>query len=349
MNPREARNSSMPPVRVSFRTTLGDMQSFQFIKPFRIGRVEECEIRIENDYVSRIHAEVVFEDGAWWVRDLNSSNGIFVGGQRVERASVGRATVIRLGIYGTEVSFELEPPPVENKAAESKPPIGSETMVARYVDHYFGKPANDQPAGEHTMYVRKAFQQVQTRQKRKYGKIIAGLLLVALSIGAYALYLHQQVRRQRAMAQDLFYTMKALDVDIANLEKALLDSNSQQGTEVIKKYESRRQEMEKNYDQFLAALHVYSPKMTEQQRLVLRIARIFGECELEMPKDFESEINRYIRIGKAPEDWQRPFAALSRTVIQTSFRKSSWLADSHLNSSISPCRKATSIPTSAAP
>ncbi len=295
MNPREARNSSMPPVRVSFRTTLGDMQSFQFIKPFRIGRVEECEIRIENDYVSRIHAEVVFEDGAWWVRDLNSSNGIFVGGQRVERASVGRATVIRLGIYGTEVSFELEPPPVENKAAESKPPIGSETMVARYVDHYFGKPANDQPAGEHTMYVRKAFQQVQTRQKRKYGKIIAGLLLVALSIGAYALYLHQQVRRQRAMAQDLFYTMKALDVDIANLEKALLDSNSQQGTEVIKKYESRRQEMEKNYDQFLAALHVYSPKMTEQQRLVLRIARIFGECELEMPKDFESEINRYIR------------------------------------------------------
>jgi len=97
------------------------------------------------------------------------------------------------------------------------------------------------------------------------------------------------------MAQDLFYTIKSLDVDIANLERALLDSNSQQGTDVIKKYESRRQEMEKSYDQFLATLHVYNPKMTEQQRLVLRIARIFGECELDMPKDFESEINKYIR------------------------------------------------------
>jgi peptidoglycan lytic transglycosylase D len=295
MNPREARNSSPPPLKVSFRTTPADQQSFRFTEPFRIGRVEECEIRIENDYVSRIHAEVVFEGGAWWVRDLNSSNGIFVGGQRVERAPVGQATVIRLGIFGTEVSFELEPPPVENKSVESKSPIGSETMVARYVDHYFGKPANDLPAGEHTMYVRKAFQQVQTKQKRKYGKIIAVLALAALSVGAYALYLHQQVRRQRAMAQDLFYTIKSLDVDIANLERALLDSNSQQGTDVIKKYESRRQEMEKSYDQFLATLHVYNPKMTEQQRLVLRIARIFGECELDMPKDFESEINKYIR------------------------------------------------------
>ena len=162
---------------------------------------------------------------------------------------------------------------------ETKPPIGSETMVARYVDHYFGKPANDSPAGEHTMYVRKAFQQVQTKQKRKYGKIIAILALAVVSAGAYALYLHQQVRRQRALAQDLFYNMKSLDVDIANLEKALQESNSQQGTEVIQKYESRRQEMEKGYDQFLASLHVYNPRMTAQERLVLRIARIFGECE----------------------------------------------------------------------
>ena len=34
--------------------------------------------------------------------------------------------------------------------------------------------------------------------------------------------------------------------------------------------------------------------MTEKQRLLLRVARIFGECELDMPPDFEAEINRYI-------------------------------------------------------
>ena len=28
--------------------------------------------------------------------------------------------------------------------------------------------------------------------------------------------------------------------------------------------------------------------------MVLRIARVFGECEIDMPSDFEAEINRYI-------------------------------------------------------
>jgi membrane-bound lytic murein transglycosylase D len=287
---RQTPTSSPPPLRVSIGTPPGNEQCFHFTKAFRIGRVEECEVCIEDEFVSRIHAEVVFETGKWWVCDLKSSNGIYVNGQRVDRIPIEGSTSIRLGIYGTEVAFEVEPVPVEGR-----PPNGNETMVARYVEHYFGKSTNDKTAGEHTIYVRRAFAQVQTKQKRKYGKVIAALVLAVLSAGAYALYLNQQVRRQRAMAQDLFYTMKSLDVDIANLEKALLDSNSQQGTEVIRKYESRRHEMEKGYDQFLATLHVYNPNMTEQQRLVLRIARIFGECELEMPRDFETEVNRYIR------------------------------------------------------
>jgi membrane-bound lytic murein transglycosylase D len=43
----------------------------------------------------------------------------------------------------------------------------------------------------------------------------------------------------------------------------------------------------------------YNPKMTEQQRLVLRIARIFGECEVDMPPDFQSEVERYIAKWKS--------------------------------------------------
>jgi hypothetical protein len=53
--------------------------------------------------------------------------------------------------------------------------------------------------------------------------------------------------------------------------------------------------MQTNYDQYLAALHVYDRKMTEQQRIMLRVARIFGECELDMPRDFEAEVNKYIK------------------------------------------------------
>lgn len=54
-------------------------------------------------------------------------------------------------------------------------------------------------------------------------------------------------------------------------------------------------EMEKNYDHFLTTLRVYDPKLTEQQRLILRVARIFGECEVAMPAEFVAEINNYIK------------------------------------------------------
>jgi hypothetical protein len=35
--------------------------------------------------------------------------------------------------------------------------------------------------------------------------------------------------------------------------------------------------------------------MTEQQKIMLRVSRIFGECELDMPPDFEAEVTKYIR------------------------------------------------------
>jgi membrane-bound lytic murein transglycosylase D len=57
--------------------------------------------------------------------------------------------------------------------------------------------------------------------------------------------------------------------------------------------------MEQSYDSYLATLHIYDPKMTERQRLIMRVARVFGECELEMPPDFEAEIARYIERWRA--------------------------------------------------
>ena len=142
---------------------------------------------------------------------------------------------LRLGVLGPEISFKVDLP-----LPKAGPPVDNEAVVAHFVEHYFGNTAADQPAGEHTMYVRKAFAKVQTRQKRKYGLYIGALAVCLIAAGAYAFLLHQQVKRQKAMAEDLFYAMKSLDVDIANLERAVASSNNPQGAEVIRKYEQRR-------------------------------------------------------------------------------------------------------------
>ena len=39
--------------------------------------------------------------------------------------------------------------------------------------------------------------------------------------------------------------------------------------------------------------------MSEQDKLVLRVARIFGECELDMPPDFVAEVNKYVNYWKS--------------------------------------------------
>jgi membrane-bound lytic murein transglycosylase D len=287
-------------------------KSFDFVEPFRIGRTHNCEICVENDYVSRVHAEVVFENGNWCIHDLNSSNGIYLDGSRVEQVAITKPLSVRLGVKGPEVFFEPLPQPeatlspVRAGASQAeldaeilsvtseKTDRGSGTVLRHYVDHYFRKSETNAPVGEHTMYVRRAFAAVQRQQKRKYGQIIGLAVVAALVAAGYALYEHRQLQKQLALAEDLFYTMKSLDLDIANLEKAVALSGNQQDLQTVRHNASRRREMRNAYDQYLAALHIYNRKMTEQQRIMLRIARVFGECELDMPPDFEAEVNKYI-------------------------------------------------------
>jgi hypothetical protein len=69
-----------------------------------LGRSRECDIRIDDPNVSRRHAEIRREDGAYWIVDLGSTNGIEVNGKRVDRARLTDADRIVVG--RTDVSFE---------------------------------------------------------------------------------------------------------------------------------------------------------------------------------------------------------------------------------------------------
>jgi hypothetical protein len=69
-----------------------------------IGRSRDCDITVDDPNVSRRHAEIRQEDGAYWVVDLNSTNGIEVNGSRTERAQLENDDQIVLG--RTILTFE---------------------------------------------------------------------------------------------------------------------------------------------------------------------------------------------------------------------------------------------------
>ena len=69
-----------------------------------LGRSRECDITLDDPNASRRHAEIRREDGAFWIVDLGSTNGIEVNGERVDRARLTHSDTILIG--KTELTFE---------------------------------------------------------------------------------------------------------------------------------------------------------------------------------------------------------------------------------------------------
>jgi pSer/pThr/pTyr-binding forkhead associated (FHA) protein len=284
-----ARGIDVPVLRVS----TADGRDFRFTQSFYVGRDPACEVQIQDVHVSRRHVMVSVDGGQWSLRDLQSSNGVFVNGQRVTTASIDGSLTITLGADGPTVQMEREAPPVE---AEPPPPFeessGETMLLGRYADRYFGSAGeSDEEVGPRTLMIRKAFEKVQKQQKRKHRWIVSVVALAGLLAGGYAYYGHRQMSRQQAVAEELFYAMKTLDVDIAKVEQ-LLASSGQAQSEQVRKYMEQRQQMENNYDRFVSS--VYDRRLTEQERLILRVTRTFGECELGAPSEYLREVQRYI-------------------------------------------------------
>ena len=70
-----------------------------------LGRSKECDIRISDPNVSRRHAEVRQEGSAYWIVDLDSTNGVLVNGRRQKRTKLDDGDTITLG--STDVVFSL--------------------------------------------------------------------------------------------------------------------------------------------------------------------------------------------------------------------------------------------------
>jgi hypothetical protein len=69
------------------------------VKPIvRIGRGKECEVPVEHQRISRLHAALEIRDGQWHILDAKSTGGTFVDGRPVHDAVLLRSgNTVRLG------------------------------------------------------------------------------------------------------------------------------------------------------------------------------------------------------------------------------------------------------------
>lgn len=74
--------------------------------PFTIGRLAENNLSFEDSQISRRHARIEFEKGAYVLVDLQSTHGTFVDGRRIERHILKAGEVITFGVSTVSIRFE---------------------------------------------------------------------------------------------------------------------------------------------------------------------------------------------------------------------------------------------------
>ena len=66
--------------------------------PLLIGRGNDAAIRLDDDYVSTRHARIANSGEQWFVEDLGSTNGTYVGTSRISQATALQlGTQVRIG------------------------------------------------------------------------------------------------------------------------------------------------------------------------------------------------------------------------------------------------------------
>jgi predicted component of type VI protein secretion system len=157
-------------LNVELRVTEGRQQGKSIpltVRQFLIGREQDCHLRPNSDLVSRHHCVFTVDDYTVRLRDLGSTNGTFVNGERIQgqvvlkpgdEVSVGKlkfkVVVNQTAAVGAAVSdkssssTQLEPPSVPEIPIEPEPASPAHMDTSLNISDTIEMPARAAPAGD---------------------------------------------------------------------------------------------------------------------------------------------------------------------------------------------------------
>ena len=72
-----------------------------------LGRRDSCDIPLRFPNISGIHAQLTFRNGYWYLRDMNSTNGVKVNGVRITEKLLHPRDEISIGKRRYLIEYEL--------------------------------------------------------------------------------------------------------------------------------------------------------------------------------------------------------------------------------------------------
>jgi membrane-bound lytic murein transglycosylase D len=257
------------------------------------------------------HLQVVRSGSSWWLRDLSGTAGVFVRGERLHFGPLPPNGEIELGRGGPKLSLTAA---LSEEEYESSPPVAARDLAVaapradadrepseQDLERRFLRPiAPGERLGKETAFFRKAMAQAHRRASRKYWLASAGAVLLLLGAGAVIVYQLQRIRHLQASAEGLFYAAKAVELQATRLEDLVLAHADPAQVAELRDRRAKLDALRGEYDAFVRDLDVYQQR-TPRERVMLRVARAFGECEANVPEGFLAEVQRHIEIWRASD------------------------------------------------
>src|SRR5439155_1217717 len=142
-----------------------------------IGRGEDFQVRCEHQLVSRRHAQGLFENGGWRLRDLQRTNGTYGEGTRIDQIPLRETTLFTLGRNGPEVTATVQEPAPATSVLDPD-------LLSQYEDYYL-KQSPGGNAGERTIFIRQAFKDLQRKQRRRNAVLVALASTLVVVLASY--------------------------------------------------------------------------------------------------------------------------------------------------------------------
>src|SRR4051812_20576445 len=95
-------------------------------EPVLIGRATDCQIRTEDAVVSRRHARILLDGGEYWIEDLGSLSGVYLGAEKITRARFVPGDLIVMG----SLVIRMLPPAMTNESSDAAGPVIAEVPAS---------------------------------------------------------------------------------------------------------------------------------------------------------------------------------------------------------------------------
>lgn len=203
--------------------------------------------------------------------------------------------------------------------------------------------------GEYTKIVRSIIHEDRSARKKSYKKIIGGLSLVLFISIAMVIYQQLSLTKVRNLAVEMYYDIKTLEVSLSQAEMKLQENEAlfdltlkaivkeKLGTDQErirveqekiaaerKRLMLERQKlagMKEKYRHYVdeaKSLRIRLPtNALYEEELIAKVARGFGESELELPQGFIAEVKRYVEYWQKSSRLQQAMRHLEKNGYQS--------------------------------